>query len=895
MNKDFALGIDIGGSHLAIAIVDISHKNIVNDTKIHVDIDSQQDALTILTTMVNGIKACIQKFNKPIQGIGLSIPGPLDYDKGISKIFNCNKYDYLFGVDIKTYLYNHLNEYINAPSEIVFVNDANCFLLGEAWKNSLNGSNVTGITLGTGIGSGFITGGAIVKQANNVPPKGQVYNLPFKGKRAEDWLGTNWFLEEYKSVFSNTAENVKVIAEQAQKSPKAKRIFEDFGTNLGSFLAPVLKDFSADHLIIGGNIAKSYNLFKDIFEACFNGMLPTVIISEDTENSAILGSVQKLISNCSTQLRHRRETAQFLMPINEQPNEEKEGYEVFPSYKVNQGTIHQGFKSLAKEIASEKAVVIDGYLGVYWDDFMLQLTEELHKLGVNNITYSIDTALKSVSEIDTLIEPFLGGDDAVFGKVFEGGLSDFYDSEKLNSIKKDNNALSILFGSGATLANWDAKVLYVDIPKNEIQYRSRSGNILNLGAEEVLPPKPQYKRMFFIDWIALNKHKAAILNKIDYIIDGQYFDDLSWCTGATLRQGLNDMSKTVFRARPWFEAGVWGGHWMKNKIEGLSQDVVNYAWSFELIVPENGVVFSDNDTRLEVSFDMLMFNDNKAILGDASETFGYEFPIRFDYLDTYYGANLSLQCHPTQEFIRENFGEKFTQDETYYILDAEDGAQVYLGFKDGIKPEDFHNALKESNAKAEVMDVEKYIQKHDAKKHDLFLIPNGTIHCSGRDNLVLEISSTPYIYTFKMYDWMRLDLDGNPRPLNIERGMQVVNFDCQGEKVKDEYFSKESIIDSGEDYKALQLSTHPKHFYEIFRYEFHNKMEVKTNNQCHILNLVEGSKIKVIAGDRSMVIKYAETFVIPAKAESYTIINLGDTEAKVIQSNVKPEFCNTRF
>lgn len=895
MNRDFALGIDIGGSHLAIAIVDITNKSIVKDTKLHVDIDSQQDALTILTTMVDGMKTCIQKFNQPIEGIGISIPGPLDYENGISKILNCNKYDKLFGVDIKTYLYNHLNDLVNSPSEIVFVNDASCFLMGEAWRNNLNANNIAGITLGTGIGSGFISEGTIVNDANNLPSNGVVYNLPFKGKRAEDWLGTNWFLETYKNTFGKEAENVKVIAEEAKNSTEVKTIFEDFGTNLGNFLAPLLNDFNADHLIIGGNITRSYKLFQNNFEACFNGTLPTVLISEDSENSAILGAVQKLINNCTTQLRNRRTTSQFLMPINEQPNEEKEGYKVFPSFKINEGAIHQGFDSLAKDIANEKAVVIDGYISVYWDDFMLQLTEALQKLGVNAITYSTDAALKNVSAIDKMIEPFLGGNDAVFGKVFTGELSDFFDDEKLNSIQKDQITLSILFGTGAALANWDAKVIYVDIPKNEVQYRSRSGNVLNLGAEVVLPPKPQYKRMFFVDWIALNNHKAAILKDINYIVDGQYFDDISWTTGDTLRQGLNDMSKTVFRARPWFEAGVWGGHWIKNKFEGLSQDVVNYAWSFELIVPENGVVFSDNEIRLEVSFDMLMFNDNKAILGDASETFGYDFPIRFDYLDTYDGANLSLQCHPTQEYIRENFGEKFTQDETYYILDTEDGAQVYLGFKDGVKPDDFHKALKESNEKAEVMDAEKYIQKHNAKKHDLFLIPNGTIHCSGRDNLVLEISSTPYIYTFKIYDWMRLDLDGNPRPLNIERGMEVVNFDCIGDSVKDEYISKESIIDSGSDFKTIRLSMHPKHFYEIFRFEFDNKMQIQTNNQCHILNLVEGYKIKVITGDRSIIIYYAETFVIPANAKSYTMINLGDTEAKVIQSNVKPEFCDTRF
>jgi len=660
-------------------------------------------------------------------------------------------------------------------------------------------------------------------------------------------------------------------------------------------LSPILTNFNTDHLIIGGNIAKSYRLFQSSFETSFNGSLPEVLISENTEESSILGAVQQLINTTHNEDNTRRLSTQYLMPIKENNDKSKDGYQIFPSFEINNGTIQQGFKTLAKEIATCKSIVIDGYLGVYWDDFIYQLTKELKLLGVNSISFATNAALKHSSEIDKMIAPFLGGDDPVFGKVFTGDISDFFDKEKINNLKNDSDALSILYGPGAALFKKNNKLVYVDVPKNEIQYRSRSGAILNLGASKLLTPKQQYKRMFFVDWIALNKHKASVLNDIDYIVDAQYFGDISWSNGTTLREGLKSMSKNAFRVRPWFEAGVWGGHWMKNKIDGLSQDVVNYAWSFELIVPENGIVFSHKSLRLEVSFDVLMFNDNKAILGDAAETFGNDFPIRFDYLDTFGGANLSLQCHPTQNYIWENFGERFTQDETYYILEAEPGAQVYLGFKEDVNKHDFHNALVESNVKAKVMDVDNYIQKHPAKKHDLFLIPNGTIHCSGRDNLVLEISSTPYIYTFKMYDWMRLDLDGNPRPLNIERGMTNINFDCQGDSVKEDYISKETIVKSTEVGKILKLSTHPKHFYEIFRFEFRNSMVVNTNNQCHILNLVEGAKIKVITGERSMIIQYAETFVIPSDAKTYTLINLGDTDAKVIQSNVKSEFCNTEL
>lgn len=397
-----------------------------------------------------------------------------------------------------------------------------------------------------------------------------------------------------------------------------------------------------------------------------------------------------------------------------------------------------------------------------------------------------------------------------------------------------------------------------------------------------------YKRLYFVDWVVLNAHKKNILQKITVIADGQWKDSLNWMLGDSLQTGLSTISQSIFRVRPWFEAGAWGGQWMKDKLHGLNKEEVNYAWSFELIVPENGLVFESNGNLLEVSFDFLMFHENKNVLGKHATLFGYEFPIRFDFLDTWEGGNLSIQCHPTLKYIRENFGETITQDETYYILDCKEDAQVFLGFQEGIEPAAFRQVLENSKANKQVVAIDEYVQSHTASKHDLFLIPNGTVHSAGINNLVLEISATPYIFTFKMYDWLRLDLNGEPRAINIDHAFRNLNFGRKGSAVTDELISKQTVIDQGPDWKLVHCATHPAHFYDVHRLEFMTGITVQTNDTCHILMMVEGSAISVETADGVIAtFSYAETFVIPAAAKSYTLINKGTGIAKVVKAFCK--------
>lgn len=568
-------------------------------------------------------------------------------------------------------------------------------------------------------------------------------------------------------------------------------------------------------------------------------------------------------------------------------------YEICPTYPA-QGEIFKGFDALVTNILGDLPLcLLDGYIGVDWHTVVSNLEASFKSLGKEVRFVSVDQALLPTSSIETMVQPFLGGDDPIFGTKTSLSLVDFFDGDRLKSLIYNGSAEKIVvYGCGAALCSSTAPIVYIDLPKNIIQKRMRAGLVRNLGAQRLQDNKQTYKRFYFVDWVVLNKHKKALLPHISIMADQQESDTISWMYGDALRKTLKQMSQSFFRVRPWFEPGVWGGQWLKNHLPGLDQEVPNYAWSFEMIVPENGLVLTDGGNQLEISFDQLMYQESENVLGRAHRRFGDEFPIRFDFLDTYEGGNLSIQCHPRTAYIRENFGESFTQDETYYIVDCEEDAKVYLGFQDNIEPKRFKQALEQSFEKNEALNIEDYVQKFPAEKHGLYLIPNGTVHASGKNNLVLEISATPYIFTFKMYDWVRPDLEGNPRPLNIDRAFDNLDFSRKGQAVIDTLISKpvQQVLD--EQSSVIHLPTHPEHFYTVDRYEFDDRVNILTHGQCHVLMLVEGESIELTTANGSKhVFNFVETFAIPAAAHGYSLRNLGQKKAKVVVAFVKDEAC----
>jgi len=166
------------------------------------------------------------------------------------------------------------------------------------------------------------------------------------------------------------------------------------------------------------------------------------------------------------------------------------------------------------------------------------------------------------------------------------------------------------------------------------------------------------------------------------------------------------------------------------------------------------------------------------------------------------------------------------------------------------------------------------VEKWSVKKHDHILIPAGTVHCSGKDSMVLEISATPYIFTFKLWDWGRLDLDGKPRPISLEHGREVIEWDRTATWVKEELITRSEPIGKGPGWREECTGLHELEFISTRRHWFTDVVHHDTAGNLNVLNLVEGDEVIVESptGDfEPMIIHYAETFIVPAAVGPYTI------------------------
>lgn len=560
----------------------------------------------------------------------------------------------------------------------------------------------------------------------------------------------------------------------------------------------------------------------------------------------------------------------------------KSNYDKYPATGI-EGDIVVGWGDILRLFGSllerHGRLAIDCYVGVREEELLGQLGR-LGDVAVVNVR----DLYHDESHVRAMTERFMT-EDVLFGYVTNLELADYFDARKLSAAREDIASSSrpvVVVGTGAGMVLPEAPLVYADMARWELQQRFRRHEVRALGVDNRGEAVSlQYKRGYFNDWRVCDRYKDGLFPRVDYWLDTHCADRPKLIDRDTFLRGIEKTVSGPFRVVPFFDPAPWGGQWMKEVCE-LDPSQPNYGWCFDCVPEENSLYFRIGGELFELPSVDLVLLRSRALLGEPVEArFGKDFPIRFDFLDTMGGGNLSLQVHPTTQFIRESFGMCYTQDESYYLLDAGDDAVVYLGLKSGIEPEAMMDDLRRAQRGEIVFDAERYVNRIPAKKHDHFLIPGGTVHCSGADSMVLEISSTPNLFTFKLWDWQRLGLDGKPRPINVERGSRVIDWGRDTDYVREHLMNHTRVVSRGEGWIEESTGLHPNEFIETRRHRFSVPVRHTTQHSVNVFNLLEGEEAVVESPSGAFepfVVHYAETFIVPAGVGEYTIRPYGKSE-----------------
>lgn len=556
-----------------------------------------------------------------------------------------------------------------------------------------------------------------------------------------------------------------------------------------------------------------------------------------------------------------------------------EAYQVINGWEAILAKLNEAIALIGKK---KKRVVIETYQGVIHEEVEINLKNGL----ITDRFVRAEDFMLPEDEIKKLIFPDVTN-DRVFGFLTRLGIDAFYDEKKVKPFREEIRQAEgtlVIYGTGAAHLCPDPDLLvYADMARWEIQLRMRRHLVDNIGVKNRETPDWMllYKQGFFVDWRVCDRLKKRLFDRWDFVLDTNKQGQPKLVEGKAVLEGLETASRQPFSVVPFFDPGPWGGQWMK-EVCNLDPEPQNYAWCFNGVPEENSLLLKFGEDIIEIPSVNLVFRHPHELLGEPVHgLFGDEFPIRYDFLDTMNGGNLSLQVHPLTEYIQEKFGMHYTQDESYYMMDTEEDAIVYLGLKEGVDPEAMIGELEEAQTGDVSFNAEKHVQTWPVQKHDHVLIPAGTVHCSGKNSMVLEISATPYIFTFKLWDWGRVGLDGKPRPINIEHGKNAIQWNRTTGWTRENLVNRIEKVGEGDGWVEERTGLHEREFIETRRHWFTQKTEHDTNGGVHVICLVEGDAVVVESpanAFKPFVVNYAEVFIVPAAVGKYTITPYGTAE-----------------
>lgn len=589
-----------------------------------------------------------------------------------------------------------------------------------------------------------------------------------------------------------------------------------------------------------------------------------------------------------------------------------------------------GSPAVAKKLASEIAekvtkgsvtIAFDGYTTANWQLFLNLLARELE---IKEIPYEIidgnAATFKNGKDIDNMIDPMLEWDKKkdptlLFGKIYKGGYQGMLDAEKtaafrtlMENARKENGKVTIVYGYGLLIPElrdmFDIKCFFDVTPKTSI-LRIRRGEYANIGKKRPGMINRIIRRCYYCDFeMAVQSRKELLTNNVpDYFFCSDDPHNVQMMPFSAFADICAQLVKYPFRAKPCYLEGVWGGTYMK-KYRKLPANMRNAAWVFDFIPMEVSVVVEAGKEKLDINFCTFVHKEGNNLLSpDCVKKYHGYFPIRFNYDDSYHSTgNMSIQCHSGAQYNIEHYGEFGRQDESYYVCITGHDAKTFIGFRDDADIPQFFKDIEAADTQKQPVDYMKYVSYEESKPGLQVMLPAGTIHSSGRNQVILEIGSlTVGSYTYKMYDYLRLDFDGKQRPIHTQLGELTVNQErrtsaIHDPKDKNYIVQQPRLASKGDGWEEYILGENPQVYFSLRRLEFEKKCEQDTNGErFHVLALVDGENVRVRSvehPERYFDMEYLDIVCVPADMGKYVIENLGVEPIRVHKTMLRDGYQN---
>ena len=568
-----------------------------------------------------------------------------------------------------------------------------------------------------------------------------------------------------------------------------------------------------------------------------------------------------------------------------------------------------------KHNAGSFVLCMDGYPSADWRQAINLITQAMTLKKIEVAEFDISDTYKEAGLLELELADYLPNDRAkdpvlLFGKLNKNGYSVIFDEARLNSLceaiktakKVGRGVRKLLIVHGCGCADkklrklYDA-IAYFDVTPKQAILRAKQGLYRNLGDHAARPFKELVRRCYYIDFEAAGHLRGELLREaaIDFYVASDSPTELKMIPKDSLNEILSSLARRPFRCKPVYLEGVWGGHYV-TKMRSLPSSMRNAAWVFDLIPLEVSILVEAGKHLLEFPFFTFVQREGNSIMGGACvKKFGGYFPIRFNYDDTYHSSgNMSIQLHPDEAYAKKHYGELGRQDESYYVVATGHGAKTYVGFQENANTDEFIREVKKSETEFVPVDHDKYINSIPSKPGTQFMLPAGTIHASGRNQLILEIGSlTVGSYTFKMYDYLRADLDGVPRPIHTYHGERVLKTERKTKWVEENLVQEAKRVRGGKGFAEYVVGEHDLIYFGLRRLEFEKSIQDDTNGRFHVLTLVDGEKVVVESlsdPKQRYEQNYLDVVVVPASVGKYVIRNLGNQPVVIHKTMLKDGF-----